>query len=77
MQACCAFSLALGAQISVLNLEEKNAYLRSMLGEELGLEPSPSLRHLESAVLGQAPELDWVPPRDGPGDSASGSSPVG
>ena len=40
--------------------------LRSMLGDELGLEPSPSLRDLEAAILGQAPELEWTKPRDGP-----------
>jgi predicted ATPase/DNA-binding SARP family transcriptional activator len=31
--------------------------LRRLLGEELGLEPSPALTHLERAILRQAPEL--------------------
>jgi len=35
--------------------------LRRHLSEELGLEPTPTLRALEAAVLAQDPELDWVP----------------
>lgn len=70
--------LMLGLYRSGRQADALRAYqrLRSMLGEELGLEPGPSLRHLETAVLGQAPELDWVPPRDGPADIVSRSSPV-
>lgn len=33
--------------------------LRRMLGEELGIDPSPELRSLEEAVLRQAPEIGW------------------
>jgi predicted ATPase/DNA-binding SARP family transcriptional activator len=33
--------------------------LRSVLAEELGIEPSGELRELERAVLLQSPELDW------------------
>jgi predicted ATPase/DNA-binding SARP family transcriptional activator/class 3 adenylate cyclase/Tfp pilus assembly protein PilF len=36
--------------------------LRSVLGEELGIEPSAELRDLEEAVLLQKRELDWQPP---------------
>lgn len=35
---------------------------RTVLDEELGLEPSASLRALEGDVLRQSPELDWRPP---------------
>ena len=36
--------------------------VRSLLGEELGIEPGATLRGLEEAMLLQKPELDWVPP---------------
>ncbi len=36
--------------------------LRRHLGEELGLEPSVELRRLESDILQQGPQLDWVAP---------------
>ena len=35
--------------------------LRDLLGEELGIEPSASLRSLEEAMVLQKPELDWAP----------------
>jgi DNA-binding SARP family transcriptional activator/RecA/RadA recombinase len=35
---------------------------RRMLGEELGIDPSPWLRELEADILRQAPALDWTPP---------------
>jgi predicted ATPase/DNA-binding SARP family transcriptional activator/Tfp pilus assembly protein PilF len=35
--------------------------LRTVLGEELGIDPSPALRELEDAVLLQKPTLDWHP----------------
>ena len=38
------------------------ARVRSLLGEELGIEPGAPLRGLEEAMLLQKPELDWVPP---------------
>jgi DNA-binding SARP family transcriptional activator len=57
--------------------------LRSVLREELGLEPNPALQHLEQLILRQSPELGgdqvgWltvpapstVPPRSGRGDAA-------
>jgi DNA-binding SARP family transcriptional activator len=34
---------------------------RTVLGDELGLEPGPGLRRLEKAVLAQDPALDWEP----------------
>ena len=36
--------------------------LRLLLGEELGIEPSAPLRHLEAAILRHEAELDWLPP---------------
>ena len=40
------------------------ASARSYLSEELGLEPGPDLRRLESCILTHEPELDWTPPPD-------------
>jgi DNA-binding SARP family transcriptional activator len=34
---------------------------RTILADELGLEPGPELRRLEAAVLAQDPSLDWQP----------------
>jgi DNA-binding SARP family transcriptional activator len=58
---------------------------RAVLAEELGLEPGPELRRLETAVLAQDPALDWrpvpaaevmVPPAAAPGhDEAHATSP--
>ena len=39
--------------------------LTSMLGEELGIEPSTPLRDLEEAILLQKPDLDWHDPLRG------------
>lgn len=36
--------------------------LRHVLGDQLGIEPSPALARLEEAILLQKPELDWEPP---------------
>ena len=36
-------------------------WVRTLLGEELGIEPGMALRSLEEAMLLQKPELDWVP----------------
>ena len=38
--------------------------LRTILGEELGLEPSSTLQRLEGAILRHEPELDWPPAGD-------------
>ena len=35
---------------------------RTVLADELGLEPGPELRRLEAAVLAQDPALEWQPP---------------
>jgi DNA-binding SARP family transcriptional activator/tetratricopeptide (TPR) repeat protein len=35
---------------------------RDVLGEEIGIEPSPTLQRLERAVIRQSSELDWSPP---------------
>ena len=40
---------------------------RRMLGEELGIDPSPWLRQLEGDILRQAPGLDWTMPAGGVG----------
>ncbi|MGH8972898.1 MAG: BTAD domain-containing putative transcriptional regulator [Acidimicrobiia bacterium] len=45
--------------------------LRSTLGEQLGIEPSSALQHLEGAVLRHDPELDWHPGTGRPGATAS------
>lgn len=42
------------------------ARVRAVLGEELGIEPSPALRRLEADVLAQTPGLDWRPPDEEP-----------
>jgi DNA-binding SARP family transcriptional activator len=36
--------------------------VRDVLADELGLEPGPELRELQTAVLRQDPALDWEPP---------------
>ena len=46
-----------GRQADALRAYER---ARATLQEELGLEPGPSLRRLEHAVLEQDPSLDWV-----------------
>ena len=33
--------------------------LRTQLDDELGIEPSPTLRHLEQAILEQDPSIEW------------------
>jgi DNA-binding SARP family transcriptional activator len=45
--------------------------VRSILGDELGLEPSPELRDLQTAVLRQDPALEWVPPAPDPAEPPS------
>ena len=40
--------------------------VRTVLADELGLEPGAELRDLQSAVLRQDPALDWVAPDAGP-----------
>lgn len=40
--------------------------VREVLDEELGIEPSAELRDLQTAVLRQDPELEWVAPDAGP-----------
>ncbi|MDP1807556.1 MAG: BTAD domain-containing putative transcriptional regulator, partial [Acidimicrobiales bacterium] len=38
------------------------AAARTFLGEEMGIDPGPDLRRLESCILAQEPKLDWTPP---------------
>ena len=49
----------LGRQADALRAYQS---LRRILGEELGLEPTPALRQLEQQILLQSPELDESPP---------------
>ena len=42
------------------------AQVRRLLDEELGLEPGPELRELQTAVLRQDPSLAWRPPAGSP-----------
>ncbi|MEY2470012.1 MAG: hypothetical protein QOF21_2710, partial [Actinomycetota bacterium] len=59
-----------GRQVEALRLYQT---FRSRLGDELGLEPSPALRAVESQILAQAPELDVTdaaPPRADRGNLA-------
>ena len=48
----------LGRQAEALRAYQE---LRRLLGEELGLEPTPSLRRLEQQILLQSPELEGSP----------------
>ena len=56
---------------------------RSLLREELGLEPGAALRALQQAVLRQDADLAWPPPEPrpaltgptGPGSRAAGRAP--
>ncbi len=50
--------------------------LRARLDEELGIEPSPTLRHLEQAILDQDVSLDWsAPPSSVPSSRTPSISP--
>jgi predicted ATPase/DNA-binding SARP family transcriptional activator len=51
--------------------------LRTMLGEELGIEPSAELRALEEAILLQKPELDWRPAARVPDSAHKKEMPAG
>lgn len=42
--------------------------LRTLLGEELGIEPGPSLAALEESILLNKEELNWRPPQQDEGD---------
>ena len=51
-----------GRQVDALTTYQR---LRKTLGDELGLDPGPELRDLESAILRQDPSLDQDPPLPG------------
>ncbi|WP_169944216.1 BTAD domain-containing putative transcriptional regulator [Microbispora sp. H11081] len=51
--------------------------VRTLLAEELGLEPGPELRRLEQAVLDQAPGLDAPPVAAEHGTGGAPGAPVG
>jgi len=63
--------LMLAMYRSALQADALRAYqrLRALLDEELGLEPSVELAHLEQSILRQDAALDWIP-----GSQANGSS---
>jgi Bacterial transcriptional activator domain/AAA ATPase domain len=44
---------------------------RRTLGEELGIDPGPRLRQLETEILRQSPALDWTPPLPGEAGQAA------
>jgi len=48
-----------GRQVEALRIFHE---FRRFLAEEVGLYPSPRLATLETAILQQAPHLDWSPP---------------
>jgi DNA-binding SARP family transcriptional activator/tetratricopeptide (TPR) repeat protein len=53
--------------------------LRRFLADQVGLEPSPALASLETAILRQASYIDWQPPVPEPlslGDGVKAASPV-
>jgi DNA-binding SARP family transcriptional activator/DNA-binding CsgD family transcriptional regulator len=56
---------------------------RAVLADELGLEPGPELRRLQTAVLAQDPSLDWQPDPAAGADAApappmpAGATPAG
>ncbi len=51
---------------------------RTVLADELGLEPGPELRRLQTAVLAQDPSLDWQPdPAAGPVAAPAAPVPTG
>lgn len=56
-----------GRQADALEVLRK---VREVLDEELGLEPSAELRDLQTAVLRQDPELEWVAPDAGTAPAA-------
>jgi predicted ATPase/DNA-binding SARP family transcriptional activator len=49
---------------------------RTILREELGIEPGPSLRRLEEDILRHAPTLDWRPPPRPESHHSSASAPA-
>jgi DNA-binding SARP family transcriptional activator len=49
------------------------AMARHTLAEELGIDPSPALRSLESAILAQSPDLEYYRPEAWTGDQYSPS----
>ncbi|CCH76795.1 Transcriptional activator domain [Nostocoides japonicum T1-X7] len=46
--------------------------VRQLLDDELGIEPSPELRQLQTAVLRQDPVLEWTPPPSAPVSAVPG-----
>jgi DNA-binding SARP family transcriptional activator len=82
-----AWALALfrsGRQADALDALRR---VRRLLGDELGIEPSPAIRRLQDLVLRQDPALDWRPPPVGrslgdladapdPAPAARGANPV-
>jgi DNA-binding SARP family transcriptional activator/class 3 adenylate cyclase len=44
--------------------------VRSLLGDQLGIDPGPELRRLEEAILQHDPGLEWEPPAEPPAPPA-------
>ena len=51
--------------------------LRTLLGDELGIEPSAELESLENAIILQKPELDWYPAMGAVDEVWAGDRPKG
>ena len=63
-----------GRQVEALRAYQE---LRQFLIEEVGIEPSPSLAGLETAILQQTPHLDWQPAVARAPEATPASSPLG
>ncbi|QLY31975.1 AAA family ATPase [Nocardia huaxiensis] len=63
-----------GRQLAALETLRK---VRTHLNTEYGVDPSPPLRALESAILAHAPELDYTPPTARPYETVDSSGGAG
>ena len=63
-----------GRQVEALRVYRE---LRRLLAEDVGLEPGPALAALETAILQQSPQLEWLPaaPPPEPGVGAAAPAP--
>ncbi|MFO6452380.1 MULTISPECIES: BTAD domain-containing putative transcriptional regulator [unclassified Aeromicrobium] len=48
--------------------------VREVLDDELGIEPGPELRRLQTALLRQDAALDWTPPPEDPAEAGTGAA---
>ena len=63
-----------GRQADALRVYQE---LRTLLGEELGLEPSAAVAALERAILRHDPALDWLPAGQPESAASSAAAPAG